>query len=160
MLNTKYNQIFSLIRTDREKTSFLRFLDNKSSQIFKINDTHTDENDPHSIAIKEYLAEENVDPNDKNKLEDTLRDIRNTIESIDSINITLASYPNEKILTTLSSWLEKNMEDKVILNIDIDPNIGGGAIFSNGIFKDYSLNKTIEEGFESKKAEIIALIKN
>ncbi|HVZ67678.1 MAG TPA: hypothetical protein VG917_05475 [Patescibacteria group bacterium] len=160
MQNNKYNQLFTLIRTTRDRNSFLNSLEKLSAEIFKEGKKQDIVADVYVDDINEFLTSEKLDKEDKNAVEKALSDIREEMENLKSINITLASYPNEEIINAMSSWLDKNMDEKVILNIDVDGRIGAGAVFNNGIFKDYSLNTQIEEAFKNKKSEILALIKN
>lgn len=62
-----------------------------------------------------------------------------------TVNLTLAFLPSKSLVKKLALWFKKNFGSKVVLDIQVDPKILGGAILSfNGYYRDFSLKKKLE----------------
>ena len=93
-------------------------------------------------------------------LEKLLFEIKQEISKVKVLKLYLAIDPTPQIIENTSSWVKENLGEDVVLDIERDETILGGAIISfDGQYKDFSLRKTLDEIFKSKRNEVFALIK-
>lgn len=74
------------------------------------------------------------------------------------VSLTLAITPSRDFLIELQQWFSDNLADKVIFDLNVDPQIiGGVTIICRDHFRDFSLAATIERtaknGEEFKELE-------
>ena len=75
--------------------------------------------------------------------------------------MSLAIDPTPETIDRLFDWVKKNLGEGIVLDIDKDESILGGAIISfDGIYNDLSLRKTLEGIFQTKKDEIMNFAKS
>ncbi len=66
------------------------------------------------------------------------------IENLRELHLTLAYEPTRTNILTFSNWTKKNVAEDVILDINVDQRIVGGAqIVWNGKYQDYSLTEIV-----------------
>jgi F0F1-type ATP synthase delta subunit len=138
------------IKTVAEKEDFIDHIDTLKESLFneKHNLTQTlrSGKNPYSAFIKTLLQREGIPEKDRNAVKTALGKIENELKRLRTINFTIAFEPNEQIIKAIYSWAEKNLNEKVILNIEVKPEILGGVIMtSSGFYNDFSLVKKIEE---------------
>lgn len=103
----------------------------------------------------------NSDPENKIKTKEILKDLKEKLQNLKVLKLTLAFDPTEKIIKEISEWIKKNLGDGIVMEIEKDRTIIGGAIVVfQGIYKDYTLAKTLEEELGKNKEEILKLISN
>lgn len=91
------------------------------------------------IAQKKFQKEEGV-----LKLEKKL-------QSLPEIKLEIAFSPEDDFLNKISQWLEKELGQKIILDITCNPKIVAGAIIEyRGFFRDFSLAKKIDKLISQK----------
>ena len=79
------------------------------------------------------------------------------IKNLKIAKITLAIDPSEDTISLISDWINKNLGDGIILDLSKDESILGGVIISiDGVYKDQSLKKNLEELFIKRKSEILS----
>lgn len=62
-----------------------------------------------------------------------------------TVCVTLAFYPTKALITRLTTWFEDNLEEKVLLDLKVEPDIIGGVkILCNEHFRDYSIASKLE----------------
>lgn len=77
------------------------------------------------------------------ELKDTLEQ---ELKKLDCVKVTLAISPTIGILDSLDNFFKKNINKKVIFDIEVDPKIIGGLVVSlNGNYGDFSVLRKIEE---------------
>lgn len=75
-----------------------------------------------------------------------LKLLRNHLTSLPQINLRIAFFPEEGTISKISQWLEKEIGKKIILDLNVDPRIAGGAIIEyKGKIIDFSLIKEIKK---------------
>ena len=111
----------------------------------------------YEIIFSDINSKDIRDNSDIEKYLDVLLD---TVKNLNKIKITIAISPNNHLLDALASWTEKNMRQKYIFDIEVDPQILGGAIISSkkGVYKDFSLSRKINDIFTIHKKEIFSQI--
>lgn len=71
---------------------------------------------------------------------------KNYLLNLPQIKIVIAFLPREEFLKRISHWLNKEMKQKVILDLVSDPKIVGGAIIEyQGKRLDFSIAKEIDK---------------
>jgi len=95
------------------------------------------------IFFLEQIANKKIDleKEEASKLEKKLR-------SLPEIKLEIAFSPNNDFLNRISQWLEKELGQKIILDITVNPKVTAGAIIEyQGNWRDFSLAKKIDQLF-------------
>lgn len=65
---------------------------------------------------------------------------------IQIVSLTLAFSPSKGLLSRLKTWFEENFDQRILLDIKVDPGvIGGIQIICNEHFRDYTIRRKLEE---------------
>jgi F0F1-type ATP synthase delta subunit len=79
-------------------------------------------------------------------LKDFIGKIQEKISSLPTVSLTLAFEPKEKTLKSLSDWFPLNINQQVLLDIKVDPEIIAGASISyKGKFLDFSVKPVFDQ---------------
>lgn len=90
----------------------------------------------------------NIDINDLNLMQKFLSNLKDHIKKLPIINLQIAYDAAEKNIIDISSWFTLNLKQKILINVTINKKLIGGAIIGyNGIYKDYSLKKRLDEKY-------------
>lgn len=112
-----------------------------------------------SQAVTELLAKNSIDFNDKSAIKEFLNNLKDKVQKLKILKLSLAFMPSESMIDTLFSWVSKNLAQGIVLDIEEDKTIIGGAnIAFEGKYKDLSVRKTLEQTFANKREEIIKSI--
>ena len=72
--------------------------------------------------------------------------LKKYISALPQIRIEIAFRPEEATLDKISDWLKKELKEKTIIDLVINPNhVGGAVIEYKGKWKNFSLSKRIKE---------------
>ncbi|MCD6528259.1 F0F1 ATP synthase subunit delta [bacterium] len=78
-----------------------------------------------------------------------LEKIKKYLLSLPEVKLEIAFSPSNEFLKKISLWFEKKLNQKVILDLTVNPKIVGGAIIEyQGNWRDYSLAKEIDKLIE------------
>lgn len=67
------------------------------------------------------------------------------------IKLDIAFFPKDNFLNRISQWLQEEFGQRIILDITVNPKIVAGAIIEyQGIWRDFSLAKKIDQLFSDK----------
>lgn len=153
--------ILKQVRTTREAEKFTEDLENIFSNLYKVKNKNLDQVLSKSIGtsssslIKTLLEENKVLASDLPSCEKLLGGVREEIKSMNVIKITLAIDPSDEIIAHLWDFINQNF-GKALIDLELNESILGGAVISiNGKYKDFSLRKSLEEIFLSRKTEIM-----
>jgi hypothetical protein len=92
------------------------------------------------------LEEKGILSEDKIHNEIFFEKLKNYLKNVKTIKLKIAFRPRDTFLIRLSEWVKKNMGKEVIIDIDYDDKILGGAIIEfKGKRIDLSLNSKIDE---------------
>lgn len=92
---------------------------------------------------------------DKRKQIELLDELRNYLLSLPKIKLTLAFQPNKEFLKQISKWLQKEVGQKIILDIFVNPHIVSGVIIEyKGKYLDFSLIKEIQQFLKSNERRV------
>ncbi len=93
------------------------------------------------------LLRENEIPVESNSaLIDFINKIKDSIASLPIATLTLAVEPNESMLKAISSWFLLNLNKQILFEIQIDPDlVGGAAINYQGKYYNFSVKPEFEK---------------
>jgi uncharacterized protein YuzE len=96
------------------------------------------------------LSGDDIDNFKEMKTKQILDFLKDSFSKFKFVSITLAFEPSNKFLQNIKVWLEKNMEEKVLVDLTINRKIIGGAVvIANNRYKDYSISSKIKHTAES-----------
>ena len=98
------------------------------------------------IFFLEEIAKRKSGPEKEeiSKLEKELR-------ALPEMKLDIAFFPTDNFLNRISQWLQKEIGQKVILDITVNPKVVAGAIIEyQGNWRDFSLAKKIDQLFGDK----------
>jgi len=154
------------IKTKEQLNEFSSEIDIVLSSLFKVKNKNIEEILDKSVGqktlgiVKKLIQDNKIDPSDYNSLEKLLIGIKQDLKKITILKITLAIDPTPEIIDHLFEWVKQNLGEGIILDIDKNESILGGAVITfNGRYKDFSLKCTLGEIFKNKKAEIMNFAK-
>jgi len=76
-----------------------------------------------------------------------------------SIKLTIAFQPDDATIALYSDWIKKNVNQDILLDLQFDRSIVGGArIIAGGKYKDYSVKKNLINRFQIQRDEILKLL--
>lgn len=105
-----------------------------------------------SEIIKTFISEK-----DKKDVQESLITLKNKLQALKAITLTLAFSPTGDSIKKISSWIKENLGEEFIFEIEEDPTIIGGAIIVyKGKYKNLSLKKKLEETFKKNKEELLS----
>lgn len=105
--------------------------------------------------IKEELISKDPKIENKEMIKEFLTQLKERLQSLKTINLTLAFSPPQQIINNIYEWINKNVGDGYVLDIEVNQDIIGGAkITFQGRYLDLSLKKTLEQVFKNKRKEI------
>lgn len=89
-----------------------------------------------------------------NSYSDLLEGFKRHLYATPTVMVTLAFYPSKTLLARLTKWFEDNLEERVLLDLQVEGEIIGGAkILCNDHFRDYSIaSKLVAAGVNLPKA--------
>ena len=80
-----------------------------------------------------------------------LEKIKKYLLSLSEVKLEIAFSPSNDFLKEISLWFEKELGQKVILDLTVNPKIVGGAIIEyQGNWRDYSLAREIDKLINDK----------
>ena len=110
-------------------------------------------------VLKEVFFKAPITPENENALKKQVEKLQEELNECKRIQITLAFQPDNVTIEFLSDWIKKNATADTLIDLHYDRTIIGGLqLVANGIYKDYSLRKTLSNKFQLQKADIEALI--
>lgn len=108
-----------------------------------------------SQAIKTDLSSASLSP------ENYFNGLLAELDQLKILQLTLAFEPPPKSITRLSDWVAANLGPGLILDLQFDPTILGGALIAyQGKYHDYSLKSALDRDFSTNQKAIIDLVKN
>ena len=76
--------------------------------------------------------------------------ITETLNDIPVISLQIAIEPKQETIDTISDWFSQRLNKEVLLDIVVKKELlAGCVIINNGIFRDYSIKKKIEDRFNN-----------
>ena len=94
----------------------------------------------------ESLEKEGVISGSRERQSAFLEKLEKELQSLPEIRLEIAFSPGDDFLNKISQWFEKELSQKIILDLTINPKVVGGAIIEyQGKWRDFSLAKEIDQ---------------
>lgn len=98
------------------------------------------------IFFLKEIAEKELDIGAKEASE-----LKKKLRALPEMKLKIAFPPKDNFIDEISRWLEKEIGQKVILDITVNPKVVAGAIIEyQGNWRDFSLAKKIDRLFSEK----------
>lgn len=141
---------FSMVRTKNELELFHKEIDQILHEMFESKTDFTLLLD-RTVSIEKknqilsFLQKSDTDVTNLVKVQEKLELIKELGGVIPVISLHLSFEPTEQIVENLSLWLLRNVKQKVLLDINLDRGLLGGAYLSlSGVYFDGSLRTKVE----------------
>lgn len=139
------------IRTKEELIFFLEEMDRVRELIFKDKELSLSQKVEGKVSeefkeLIERLEKEGAISKSREQQSAFFEELEKNLKSLPEIKLEIAFLPSENFLERISQWLEKELGQKVILNLTTNPKVVGGAIIEyRGRWRDFSLAKAIDK---------------
>ncbi|MBP9716315.1 MAG: hypothetical protein KBD51_00015 [Candidatus Levybacteria bacterium] len=157
-----YSNFLKLIRTKDEQNEVINLIEELTQGLYK-KQNKTDPPSPYKAFLSNEImkiiqAQKIID--NKIKTEKFCNSLLEAVKNLTVLKLTIAIEPDQKMITSIKNWVDKNSIDGGIFEFTIDPNILGGAVIVNhkGSYADFSLLKRIDELFLNQKQLISKLL--
>lgn len=159
-----FDQIMTKLRTTSEVSDVIHALEEFASSSFSPTKTSAQEQifiklpkETATIFItafaKPSTAAEQI------TLKREVNELLTKLRTYKSIKITIAFQPDDATITFFSEWIKKNIGPGLLMDLQFDKSIVGGAqIIAGGVYKDYSVKKNLTNRFQIQKDEIMKLL--
>ena len=158
--------ILGYIKTVDQLEDFSLEIDTVLSGLFKARNKNIDEVLDKTVGkstadtLRTIIEKNKIDSFDYSSLDKLLNNLKEDLKKIKVLKISLAIDPSKEQIEHIFNWVKENLGEGIILDIDKDESILGGAVISfNGQYKDFSLKRALEKIFKNKKAEIMSFAK-
>lgn len=154
-----YSDIFQKIRLKHEATDLIEGLDDILASIFKItgisfidriNNRFSKDT---AYALTYSLHQNKINVNELSAYKNYFNNLQGILLDAKIADLTLAFEPESDLINAISDFLRNTFSDKsILLNIRIDHSIIGGIeLIWKGKYFNYSLEKRLDEWFNSYK---------
>ena len=157
--------VVAYIRTKGEKDLLRDRISELEAAIFrsdpnggeKIITTHFPE---HLAVIMRKILQDPVFKDSPEMLKKFFQELRDTIDILQLLKLSLAFNPSEEMIIRLHEWVKKNLGSGVVLDINYDGSMLGGArIIFKGRYKEVTLAQMITEVLAKEKTTVMGMIK-
>lgn len=149
----KYKNLLGLVRTVDDTVSYFTQIDLLINNLYSFDRLKIEEildrlvGEKLAVALKRIWESENIEGNSE-KIKNSLLEIKEVLKKLTKVRMTLAFEPSRYQVNEFSNWCRENLDEGIILDINFEKNIIGGAVFVyRGKFYDYSLRTKIEQVF-------------
>ncbi|MGE5041443.1 MAG: F0F1 ATP synthase subunit delta [Candidatus Levyibacteriota bacterium] len=148
---------FSMIYTKNDLVLFYKEIDQVIADLFKSTEgikKVLDDQMGHekSEKIMAFLRASGIDVTNQVKIQEQLQIIKELGNLLPVVSLTLAFEPSAKSTKNISLWFNRNLEQKVLLEISLERGIIGGAHISlDGLYHDGTLKTGINHLLDTKK---------
>ncbi len=159
-----YFDLITSFRTTQEVGNFVSEIDSLMSAFFKSEKVSIEEA-LNSISmdsakkIKEIILKNNLNINDRDEVSDFFENLKELLKKFKVIKLVLAFNPTLRTIENIHNFVRETIGIGYILDIEVSESILGGAIvIFNGKYSDFTLKKSLENTFISKKKEILLAV--
>lgn len=147
MENPALSQLHQYLKTKNDAQTIMRIIGSLGDALYKEPFTMKEalaQYAPFEIAAAIERAA--PDPEDKSGLQKFFSQLQKDITELPIIHIILPFSPKEKLIKVIHDWFYDNFQKTVLLDVTIDPDLGGGSVISfRGRANDYSLKNQIDQ---------------
>lgn len=157
-----YSNFLKLIRTKDEQSELINLIEEMIKNLYKAQNKTESSSPLRALLTNEIIKIMQAQKISENKIksEKFLNSLLDAARNLTVLKLTIAIEPDQKMITSIKNWADKNGLNGGIFEFIIDPNILGGAVIVNhkGSYADYSLLKRIDELFLNQKQLISKLL--
>jgi F0F1-type ATP synthase delta subunit len=157
MDSNNLTDLFLQTPTKTEAAIFLNKLSSIADSLYDIKSNLAQKIDQ-TITINEkqmllnYCQKAGINIQDPGQFQKLISALKDSLAKIAVVTLTLAIPPTPSLLAHLLEWLQKELKQKLFLEIQVQPEIMGGMIIAqNGRIKEYSLRKLFRAKFGNPK---------
>ncbi|MDP2946579.1 MAG: F0F1 ATP synthase subunit delta [Nanoarchaeota archaeon] len=146
-----FKELTEKIRTKEELIFFLEEISKVGQIIFKDKEVSLSKKIEGKVSgelkkFLERLEKEGVISGSQERQSAFLEKLGKELQSLPEIKLEIAFSPDDDFLNKISQWFEKELGQKIILDLTINPKVIGGAIAEyRGNWRDFSLAKEINQ---------------
>lgn len=162
MNDTLSFDLLDIVKTKEDRIQFLSQLDALTHAFF----SHEKEamsilDQTISYKSKEKLlqiAQQNkISITDEQAFQSFIETVKQTVSEFPEVTITLAFAPTQEVITVISGWFSVHAKKAMILDIAVDKSLIGGVIIGfNGMYKDFSLKKKLQDKYERGEMKLMS----
>jgi F0F1-type ATP synthase delta subunit len=156
-----YLDLIIMLRTTKDVIEFTSEIEAFLSSFFKSKNISSKEaldsiSTGSAQRIAETFSNNKLDINDKDTVFAFFKTLKELIQKLKVIKLTLAFKPGQKTIENIHNYVKENMGIGYILDIEVSEDILGGAVIMfNGKYSDFSLKKSIEDAFDVKSGNVL-----
>lgn len=110
-----------------------------------------DEDNKLSDIVSGVLESNEIDESNPDSVIQFLDKVISQIDSLEKVDLTVAVEPTEELIRSISDWVQEEVQENLLIDIEVDPDVLGGVKLSyKGNYLDLSLDKKLKETFENK----------
>lgn len=153
-----YFDLITSLKTMQEVASFVSEIDTLALAFFKSEKVSMEKalssvSTGSAEKITQAFSKNNLNINDKDTVAGFFTTLKELIKKLKIIKLVLAFDPSYKTIERLHNFVKDTLGIGYIFDIEISPEVLGGAIvIFNGKYADFSLKKTVENAFADKNA--------
>lgn len=151
-MNSNYDDIVASVNTSDEANKVISDFETLSASLFSSKKEKVAKKMekllPFEIAkgMTRYCKERKIDLEERETCKQLLDEISKALHRLPIITLYLAFSPTEQYVKKLGTLLYGYCKQKVLLEIIVEKVVLGGAVIAwKGVYKDFSLRKTIDE---------------
>lgn len=155
-----YFDLITSLKTTQEVTDFVSEINTLLLAFFKSEETSIEKalaliSTGSARKIMQTFSKNNLDINDKSSVSDFFDTLKRLLKKFKVIKLILAFDPTQKTIENIHNFVKDIIGIGYILDIEVSKEILGGAVVVfNGKYSDFTLKKSIEDAFATKKQEI------
>lgn len=154
-----YSDVTQFVRSSTELGTLLSEIEIIKKALFDSGGGGVDE--VLASSVRESVASIFKEKFKKEAPEKYLEGLESELSGLQEIRLTLASELSGDQMENVYSWVSANVGQGVIVNVELDPKILGGAVITfKGKYYDGSLVKTVEELLQKNKDSVVSKILN
>lgn len=150
--------LFSYLKTKQDAQYFREQVTELGRDLYTVSTSfETRVHDLFSFELAEKLLaeakEQGVSFSDPQNTQHFLEEVERELQALPMVTLRLAFEPQYDLVKNISSWFDTELQRHVLIDIVIDPAVIGGLVLEwNGIHRDYTLKKLIQEKLQKGKA--------
>lgn len=152
-----FSELTDILLTKSEADHLKELVDNLSEALFsnKIKiEQKIDEIFPNhfkTILLK-FIAKNNVNLEDTIGIQRFLRTLKEYLQDVVTVNLTLAFSPKIQTVRRVYTWFSFQLKQPLLLDITVDKTIIGGAIIDySGVHFEYTIHKVLEQQLKNNQ---------
>lgn len=144
-----FDELIKKIKTKEELIFFLEEVAKARQTIFKDKELLLSKKVEGKVSgefreLIERLEKEGIISENRRQQSVILEKLEKELQSLPEIKLEIAFSPDDNFLKRISQWFEKELGQKIILDLTINPKIVAGAIIEyRGNWRDFSLAKKL-----------------